>query len=45
MARLLKLLFVLLIVKPLVFIGLGLNILQRQNLPEHGPMIIAANHN
>ncbi|MCG6212535.1 1-acyl-sn-glycerol-3-phosphate acyltransferase [Vibrio furnissii] len=45
MARLLKLLFVLLIVKPLVFIGLGLNIIQRHNLPEQGPMIIAANHN
>ncbi|HCH02663.1 MAG TPA: 1-acyl-sn-glycerol-3-phosphate acyltransferase [Vibrio sp.] len=45
MARLLKILFVLLIVKPLVFIGLGLNIIQRQNLPEHGPIIIAANHN
>ncbi|WP_027695050.1 lysophospholipid acyltransferase family protein [Vibrio litoralis] len=45
MSRLLKILFVLLIVKPLVFIGLGLNIIQRQNLPEHGPIIIAANHN
>ncbi len=33
MARILKVLFFLLIVKPLVFIGLGLNILQRQNLP------------
>lgn len=45
MARLLKILFVLLIVKPLVFLGLGLNVIQRQNLPERGPIIIAANHN
>lgn len=45
MARILKVLFFLLIVKPLVFIGLGLNILQRQNLPTQGPMVIAANHN
>lgn len=45
MARLLKVLFFLLIVKPLVFIGLGLNVLQRQHLPSQGPIIIAANHN
>lgn len=45
MAKLLKILFIILIVKPLVFIGLGLNVLQRQNLPKHGPVIIAANHN
>ncbi|ENM5813174.1 1-acyl-sn-glycerol-3-phosphate acyltransferase [Vibrio mimicus] len=45
MARFLKVMFFLLIVKPLVFIGLGLNILQRQNLPSQGPIIIAANHN
>ncbi|GAA5647625.1 lysophospholipid acyltransferase family protein [Vibrio proteolyticus] len=45
MATIPKMLFVLLIVKPLVFIGLGLNIIQRQNLPTHGPVIVAANHN
>ncbi|MFV0450022.1 MAG: lysophospholipid acyltransferase family protein [Vibrio sp.] len=45
MAKILKLLFILLLVKPLVFIGLGLNVLQRQNLPPRGPVIIAANHN
>ncbi|QUJ66168.1 1-acyl-sn-glycerol-3-phosphate acyltransferase [Photobacterium sp. GJ3] len=45
MARILKVLFVLFIVKPLVFIGLGLNIIQRQNLPTDGPVVVAANHN
>lgn len=45
MEKLLKILFVLLIVKPLVFIGLGLNIINRPNLPSKGPVIVAANHN
>ncbi|SHO54673.1 lysophospholipid acyltransferase family protein [Vibrio quintilis] len=45
MPYLFKILFVLLIIKPLVFIGLGLNIIQRRHLPEKGPAIIAANHN
>lgn len=45
MAKILKILFVLVIVKPLVFIGLGLNIINRQNLPSKGPVIVAANHN
>ncbi len=45
MAKLLKILFVLLIVKPLVFVGLGLNIINRQALPSKGPVIVAANHN
>lgn len=40
-----KFLFVLLLVKPLVHIGLGLNIINRQNLPLNGPAIVAANHN
>lgn len=43
--KIFKFLFVLLLVKPLVFIGLGLNVIQRQNLPEKGPVIVAANHN
>lgn len=43
--KLLKVLFVLFFVKPLVFIGLGLNIIHRQNLPEKGPVVVAANHN
>ncbi|MEL6116004.1 lysophospholipid acyltransferase family protein [Photobacterium sp. SP02] len=45
MAHVLKVLFILFIVKPLVFIGLGLNIIQRQNLPVNGPVVVAANHN
>ncbi|MCG9689790.1 1-acyl-sn-glycerol-3-phosphate acyltransferase, partial [Vibrio tubiashii] len=45
MARILRVLFILLFVKPLVFIGLGLNIINRQNLPMNGPVVVAANHN
>ncbi len=41
----LKILFVLLIVKPLVFIGLGLNIITPKYLPQKGPAVVAANHN
>lgn len=43
--KLLKPLFIILIVKPLVFVALGLNIINRQNLPRKGPAILAANHN
>lgn len=43
--KIFKILFVLLFVKPLVFVGLGLNIINRQNLPMNGPMVVAANHN
>ncbi|ANU39009.1 lysophospholipid acyltransferase family protein [Vibrio scophthalmi] len=43
--KIFKILFVLLFVKPLVFVGLGLNIINRQNLPLNGPMVVAANHN
>lgn len=45
MNRLLKIIFFALIVKPLVFIVLGLNIRGKNNLPLNGPAIIAANHN
>ena len=45
MNRLLKVLFVLLIVRPLVLIILGLNVRDRHKLPLTGPAIIAANHN
>lgn len=45
MNRLLKIVFFALFVKPLVFVGLGLNIRGRKNLPLTGPAVIAANHN
>lgn len=45
MNRLLKILFVLLIVRPVVLIILGLNLRNRQGLPLTGPAIVAANHN
>nr|WP_086938670.1 lysophospholipid acyltransferase family protein [Thaumasiovibrio occultus] len=41
----LKFLFVLFFVKPLVFIGLGINLIHRQHLPLNGPVVVAANHN
>ena len=43
--KIFKVLFVLLFVKPLVFVGLGLNIINRHNLPLNGPIVVAANHN
>lgn len=45
MDRLMKVLFVALLVKPLVFVALGLNVLNREELPKNGPAIVAANHN
>jgi len=45
MNRLFKVIFVLLIVKPVVLIVLGLNIRHRQKLPLEGPAVLAANHN
>jgi len=45
MNRLFQLLFFAFIVKPVVFIGLGLNLLGRERLPMKGPGVIAANHN
>lgn len=45
MARLLKSLFFLLIVKPVALIMLGVNVRDRDRFPAHGPAIIAANHN
>ena len=45
MNNLLKILFFSLIVKPVVLIVLGLNIIGRNNLPHKGPAVIAANHN
>lgn len=40
----LKVFFFALIVKPLVLIGLGLNLIGKNNLPQKGPAIMAANH-
>ncbi len=41
----LKVIFFALFVKPMVFLGLGLNLRGKENLPLQGPAIIAANHN
>ena len=45
MDRYLKLLFFALFVRPLVLVGLGLNVINRKNLPARGPAVIASNHN
>lgn len=45
MERILKIVFFAFIIRPLVFIILGLNIRSREKLPKKGPAIIAANHN
>jgi len=45
MDRVLKILFFALIVRPIVFVVLGLNVRGKQNLPQKGPAMIAANHN
>jgi 1-acyl-sn-glycerol-3-phosphate acyltransferase len=45
MDRFLKVLFFALVIRPVVLVFLGLNIRGRNNLPLHGPAIIAANHN
>lgn len=45
MTALLRLLFFVLIVKPLVLIILGLNVRRKALLPTQGPAVIIANHN
>ncbi len=45
MSQILKILFFGLLVKPIVFVVLGLNLKGREKLPVNGPAIIAANHN
>lgn len=45
MDRILKILFFAVIVRPIVFVVLGLNLRGKQNLPQQGPAVIAANHN
>lgn len=45
MDRILKILLFALLVRPVVFVILGLNIRNRNNLPKKGPAVIASNHN
>ena len=45
MHRWLRILFVLLVARPVTLMVLGLNIRNRERLPVRGPSIIAANHN
>lgn len=45
MERLLKTLFFVVLIRPMVLVLLGLNVRGRNNLPLEGPAIIAANHN
>lgn len=44
MKHMIKILFFAVIVRPLVLIGLGLNIINRKGLPHQGPAILVANH-
>ena len=45
MVRLLRLLFWILIARPLVLVVLGLNVRNGAGLPKQGPAIVVANHN
>ena len=45
MNKLLRILFVLLVAKPIIVFWLGLNVRHRERLPKRGPAIIAGNHN
>ena len=45
MNKLLRILFVLLVAKPIIVFWLGLTVRHRERLPTRGPAIIAANHN
>jgi len=45
MKKLLRILFVLLVAKPVIIFWLGLTVRHRERLPARGPAIIAGNHN
>lgn len=45
MTRLLRTLFTLCVVWPVIWLWLGLRVRHRKRLPTHGPAIIVANHN
>jgi 1-acyl-sn-glycerol-3-phosphate acyltransferase len=45
MKKLLRMLFVVLVAKPIIMFWLGLTVRHRERLPNRGPAIVAANHN
>ena len=45
LAKLLRMLFVVLVAKPVILFWLGMTVRHRERLPMRGPAIVAANHN